>query len=336
MRTACSVTARTRSLQTALASPYQMKTTQTSRLGVVIQGSAKTCGKRLHDSQHEIAEITAEINKLADGQAKSKSVVDMLQDRICNISSNGHRNLDDYGQLLHLKHKIEVLFNEKERLQDAVVSIHQSVDRSAESCLNHVPRREDSTSGLRKHQIAATSMTRKAVGEAIRFSDLSLDEKELIKHGKHVLITYTMRPKAGIDYLAAAACFASTSPVASKDKVRIADHAASVLDALVYDIDPDGEEMKIAYPTMLFDKNTADGRAMMDSTLTGEIHKRAGVGYIRICEIYFPPQFVSDGASSSSGWINFDSIDNAFPPMDVEVRPSHVCGCLSGLGLLLK
>ena len=48
------------------------------------------------------------------------------------------------------------------------------------------------------------------------------------------------------------------------------------VDALVYYIDPDNEEMKIAYPTLLFDRNITDGRGMMCSFLTLAIGNNQG------------------------------------------------------------
>merc|ERR1712139_342684 len=64
------------------------------------------------------------------------------------------------------------------------------------------------------------------------------------------------------------------------------------VDALVYYIDPDNEEMKTAYPTMLFDLNITDGRAMLCSFLTLTIGNNQGMGdveYGKIYDFYFPP-----------------------------------------------
>ena len=76
------------------------------------------------------------------------------------------------------------------------------------------------------------------------------------------------------------------------------------VDALVYYIDPDNEEMKIAYPTLLFDRNIIDGRAMMCSVLTLTIGNNQGMGdveYGKIYDIYFPPAYLRlfDGPSCS-------------------------------------
>merc|ERR1719174_1213531 len=76
------------------------------------------------------------------------------------------------------------------------------------------------------------------------------------------------------------------------------------IDALVYYIDPDCEEMKIAYPTMLFDHNIIDGRGMMCSFLTLTIGNNQGMGdveYGKIYDFYFPPPFLRkfDGPNRS-------------------------------------
>ncbi|CAE8674686.1 unnamed protein product [Polarella glacialis] len=65
--------------------------------------------------------------------------------------------------------------------------------------------------------------------------------------------------------------------------------------AISYYIDPDNEEMKIAYPTLLFDRNITDGRAMMCSVLTLSIGNNQGMGdveYGKIYDIYFPPAYL--------------------------------------------
>ncbi|CAE7233248.1 rbcL, partial [Symbiodinium sp. CCMP2456] len=54
-------------------------------------------------------------------------------------------------------------------------------------------------------------VTLKALDQSSRYADLSLDEATLIKNGKHVLVAYIMKPKAGYDYLATAAHFAAES-----------------------------------------------------------------------------------------------------------------------------
>jgi hypothetical protein len=53
------------------------------------------------------------------------------------------------------------------------------------------------------------SMTRRELDQSSRYADLSLDEEQLIKNGKHVLVAYIMKPEAGYDYPATAAHFAA-------------------------------------------------------------------------------------------------------------------------------
>jgi ribulose-bisphosphate carboxylase large chain len=124
---------------------------------------------------------------------------------------------------------------------------------------------------------------------------LSLVEEELIKNGKHVLVAYIMKPKAGYDYLATAAHFAAESSTGTNVNVCTTDDFTKTVDALVYYIDPECEEMKIAYPTALFDRNISDGRAMMCSVLTLSIGNNQGMGdveYGKIYDIYFPPPYL--------------------------------------------
>ena len=94
--------------------------------------------------------------------------------------------------------------------------------------------------------------------------------------GKHVLVAYIMKPKAGYDYLATAAHFAAESSTGTNVNVCTTDDFTKSVDALVYYIDPDNEEMKIAYPTLLFDRNITDGRGMMCSFLTLAIGNNQG------------------------------------------------------------
>ncbi len=52
------------------------------------------------------------------------------------------------------------------------------------------------------------------------------------------------------------------------------------MDALVYYIDEKTEDMRIAYPLDLFDRNMTDGRMMMASFLTLTIGNNQGMGDI--------------------------------------------------------
>merc|ERR1719450_1178508 len=100
-----------------------------------------------------------------------------------------------------------------------------------------------------------------------------------------------MKPKAGYDYLATAAHFAAESSTGTNVNVCTTDDFTKAVDALVYYIDPENEEMKIAYPALLFDRNITDGRAMMCSFLTLTIGNNQGMGdveYAKIYDFYFP------------------------------------------------
>jgi ribulose-bisphosphate carboxylase large chain len=104
-----------------------------------------------------------------------------------------------------------------------------------------------------------------------------------------------MKPKAGYDYLATAAHFAAESSTGTNVNVCTTDDFTKTVDALVYYIDPENEEMKIAYPCPLFDRNITDGRAMMCSVLTLSIGNNQGMGdvdYGKIYDIYFPPKYL--------------------------------------------
>ena len=68
--------------------------------------------------------------------------------------------------------------------------------------------------------------------------------------------------------------------------VCTADDFTKSVDALVYYIDPENEEMKIAYPTMLFDRNITDGRAMMCSVLTLSIGNNQRIGDVEYGRIH--------------------------------------------------
>ncbi len=52
------------------------------------------------------------------------------------------------------------------------------------------------------------------------------------------------------------------------------------VDALVYYIDPENEECKIAYPNLLFDRNIIDGRGMMCSVLALDTG-----GHLDLCDV---------------------------------------------------
>merc|ERR1719460_841510 len=157
---------------------------------------------------------------------------------------------------------------------------------------------------VRNESATLSPATLRALDQSSRYADLSLSEEELIAKGNHVLVAYIMKPKPGYDYLATAAHFAAESSTGTNVNVCTTDDFTKSVDALVYYIDPDNEEMKIAYPTMLFDLNITDGRAMMCSILTLTIGNNQGMGdveYGKIYDIYFPPAYLRlfDGPSCS-------------------------------------
>ena len=135
-----------------------------------------------------------------------------------------------------------------------------------------------------------------------RYADLSLKEEDLIKGGKHCLGAYKMKPKAGYGYLEAAAHFAAESSTGTNVEVSTTDDFTRGVDALVYHIDEATEDMRIAYPIDLFDRNITDGRMMMVSFLTLIIGNNQGMGDIehaKIHDIYFPERCIQlfDGPS---------------------------------------
>jgi ribulose-bisphosphate carboxylase large chain len=128
-----------------------------------------------------------------------------------------------------------------------------------------------------------------------RYADLSLKEADLIKGGKHILVAYHMRPMDGIGYLEGAAHFAAESSTGTNVEVSTTDEFTKGVDALVYFIDEVKGVMKIAYPSVLFDRNITDGRAMIVSFLTCAIGNNQGMGDIKQAQMqdfYVPPQML--------------------------------------------
>ena len=89
-----------------------------------------------------------------------------------------------------------------------------------------------------------------------------------------MLVAYIMKPKAGYDYLATAARFAAESCTGTNVTVCTTDDLTKSVDALLHRSRQ--EEMKIAYPCLLFDRNITDGRGMMCSFLTLAIGNSRG------------------------------------------------------------
>ena len=97
--------------------------------------------------------------------------------------------------------------------------------------------------------------------QSCRYADLSLKEEDLIKTGQHVLVTYTMKPQAGHDYLATAAHFAAEASAGASANECALGASTEAGDTRVYYIDPEHEVMKIAYPTAICARNLSDDRA---------------------------------------------------------------------------
>jgi ribulose-bisphosphate carboxylase large chain len=128
-----------------------------------------------------------------------------------------------------------------------------------------------------------------------RYADLSLKEEDLIKGGKHILCAYRMKPKAGTGYLEGAAHFAAESSTGTNVEVCTTDDFTKGVDALVYHIDEASEDMRIAYPLELFDRNVIDGRMMLVSFLTLTIGNNQGMGdieYAKMIDFYVPPEVI--------------------------------------------
>ncbi len=138
--------------------------------------------------------------------------------------------------------------------------------------------------------------------QSSRYADLSLKEEDLIAGGKHILCAYKMKPKAGYGYLATAAHFAAESSTGTNVEVCTTDDFTRGVDALVYYIDEKNEDMRIAFPLELFDRNVTDGRMMMVSFLTLTIGNNQGMGdveYAKMIDFYVPPRAIQlfDGPS---------------------------------------
>ncbi|RMG53997.1 MAG: ribulose 1,5-bisphosphate carboxylase, partial [Gammaproteobacteria bacterium] len=128
-----------------------------------------------------------------------------------------------------------------------------------------------------------------------RYANLDLKEEDLIAGGRHVLAAYILKPKEGYDYLATAAHFAAESSTGTNVEVSTTDDFTRSVDALVYEIDPEREITKIAYPIELFDRNVIDGRAMIVSFLTLLVGNNQGMGdvaYAKLHDFYIPPAYL--------------------------------------------
>ncbi len=131
--------------------------------------------------------------------------------------------------------------------------------------------------------------------QSARYADLSLKEEDLMKGEKHILVAYKMKPKAGYGYLEAAAHFAAESSTGTNVEVCTTDDFTKGVDALVYYIDEATEDMRIAYPIDLFDRNVTDGRFMIVSFLTLAIGNNQGMGDIehaKMIDFYVPKRAI--------------------------------------------
>ncbi len=134
-----------------------------------------------------------------------------------------------------------------------------------------------------------------ALDQTNRYSDLSLKEENLLAGGKHILCAYKMKPATGHGYLEAAAHFAAESSTGTNVEVSTTDDFTKGVDALVYHIDEATEDMRIAYPIELFDRNIIDGRMMLVSFLTLTIGNNQGMGDIahaQMIDFYMPPRAI--------------------------------------------
>ena len=131
--------------------------------------------------------------------------------------------------------------------------------------------------------------------QSSRYADLTLKEEELIAGGKHILVAYQMKPQPGHGYLATAAHFAAESSTGTNVEVSTTDDFTKGVDALVYHIDEANEDMRIAYPIELFDRNMTDGRMMLASFLTLTIGNNQGMGdieYAKMIDFHVPKRAI--------------------------------------------
>ncbi len=140
--------------------------------------------------------------------------------------------------------------------------------------------------------------------QSARYADLSLQEADLIAGGQHILCAYKLKPKPGTGFLEAAAHFAAESSTGTNVEVSTTDDFTKQFDAIVYLADEETEEVRIAYPLGLFDRNVIDGRMMMVSFLTLTIGNNQGMGDIahaKMYDFYMPRRAIElfDGPSVS-------------------------------------
>lgn len=128
-----------------------------------------------------------------------------------------------------------------------------------------------------------------------RYARLDLKEEDLMKGGKHILVAYIMKPKAGYGFLETAAHFAAESSTGTNVEVSTTDDFTRGVDALVYEIDEKQGLMKIAYPNELIDRNMIDNKAMLVSFLTLAIGNNQGMGdveYGKMHDFWVPQEML--------------------------------------------
>ena len=128
-----------------------------------------------------------------------------------------------------------------------------------------------------------------------RYADLGLKEEDLIRGGRHILVAYTMQPKAGTGYLEAAAHFAAESSTGTNVAVSTTDSFTRGLDAQVYHADAASGELRIAFPLELFDRNMSDGRFMLVSFLTLTVGNNQGmcdIEHARMIDFHMPERVI--------------------------------------------
>jgi ribulose-bisphosphate carboxylase large chain len=140
--------------------------------------------------------------------------------------------------------------------------------------------------------------------QSARYADLSLREDDLIAGGRHVLCAYRMKPKAGHAYLEAAAHFAAESSTGTNVEISTTDDFTRGVDALVYHADESTEDLRIAFPIELFDRNMTDGRMMLVSFLTLTIGNNQGMGdieYAKMVDFWMPPEAIRQFDGPATG-----------------------------------
>lgn len=141
-----------------------------------------------------------------------------------------------------------------------------------------------------------------------RYTNLELREEDLIRDGKHILVAYTMRPRNGIAYLAAAAHFAAESSTGTNVDVFTTDDFTRGIDAIVYHADEASEDLRIAFPLELFDRNMTDGRFMLVSFLTLVVGNNQGMSdieYARMVDFYVPERVIQMFDGPAKGIADF-------------------------------